>query len=67
MRIFPKGLREKLASLESSISWLMTMTDSTMKWSHLPNSEIKILGERVNLMNKTIDEIYSRLNKYELS
>jgi len=67
MRIFPKSLKAKLASLESSISWLMTMTDSTMKWSHLPNSEIKILGERVNLMNKTIDEIYSRLNKYELS
>lgn len=67
MRIFPKSLKAKLASLESSISWLMTMTDSTMKWSHLPNSEIKILGERVNLLNKTVDEIYSRLNKYELS
>jgi len=64
MRIFPRRLRDKLQSLESSISWLMTMTDSTaMKWG-MPNSEVKILGERVNLMSKTLDEIYNRLNKY---
>ena len=66
MRMFPQSLRERLASLESSISWLMTMTDSTMKYRHLPNSEIQVLRERVNLLNETVDEIYSRLNNCEI-
>jgi len=67
MRAFPKVLREKLLSLESSISWLMTITDSDMKYSQLPKHEVKILGERVRDLDKALDDIYNRLNKYELS
>ena len=66
MRVFPKSLRDKLKSLESSISWLMTMTDSNIRYSHLPNSEVKILSERVKVLDKTLDDIYNRLNRYEI-
>jgi hypothetical protein len=66
MRVFPKVLREKLKSLESSISWLMTMTDSDIRYSQMPNSEVKILSERVKVLDKTLDDIYNRLNKYEI-
>ncbi len=66
MRVFPKALRDKLKSLESSISWLMTMTESDVRYSHLPNSEIKILGEKVKVLDKTLDDIYNRLNKCEI-
>lgn len=66
MRVFPKSLRDKLKSLESSISWLMTMTGSDIRYSHLPNSEVKILSERVKVLDKTLDDIYNRLNKYEI-
>lgn len=66
MRVFPKVLREKLKSLESSISWLMTMTEGDVHYSQLPNSEIRILSERVKVLDKTLDDIYNRLNKYEI-
>tara|TARA_B100001939_G_scaffold316912_1_gene303171 strand:+ start:416 stop:625 length:210 start_codon:yes stop_codon:yes gene_type:complete len=66
MRVFPKVLRDKLKSLESSISWLMTMTDADVHYSQLPNFEIKILSERVKVLDKTLDDIYNRLNKYEI-
>lgn len=66
MRVFPKSLRDKLKSLESSISWLMTMTDSDIRYSHFPNSEVKILSERVKVLDKTLDDIYNRLNRYEI-
>lgn len=66
MRVFPKSLRDKLKSLESSISWLMTMTDNDVRYSHLPNSEIKILGERMKVLDKCLDDIYNRLNKCEI-
>ena len=66
MRVFPKVLRDKLKSLESSISWLMTMTDTDVHYSQLPNFEIKILSERVKVLDKTLDDIYNRLNKYEI-
>lgn len=66
MRVFPKSLREKLQSLESSISWLMTMTADDIRYSHLPNSEIKILGEKVKVLDKCLDDIYNRLNKCEI-
>jgi nitrate/nitrite-specific signal transduction histidine kinase len=66
MRMFPKGLRDKIQSLKSSVSWLTTMTGSSMKWG-IPNSEFKVLGERVNLMSKTLEDIYRRLNKYDIS
>ena len=66
MRVFPKSLRDKLKSLESSISWLMTMTDSGVRYSQMPNSEVKILSERVKVLDRTLDDIYNRLNKYEI-
>ena len=44
----------------------MTMTDSNIRYSHFPNSEVKILSERVKVLDKTLDDIYNRLNKYEI-
>ena len=44
----------------------MTMTDCDASYNQLPNSEIKILGERVKTLDKTLDDIYNRLNKYEI-
>ena len=42
------------------------MTDCDASYNQLPNSEIKILGERVKTLDKTLDDIYNRLNKYEI-
>ena len=66
MRIFPKGLRDDLKSLENSLSLLVTLTNPTVKWSGIPKSEIKILKERMVLIDHALDEIYSRLNNYEV-
>jgi hypothetical protein len=66
MRIFPKGLRDDLKSLENSLSLLVTITNPTVKWSGIPKSEIKILKERMVLIDHALDEIYSRLNNYEV-
>jgi|SaaInlV_165m_DNA_1040744.scaffolds.fasta_scaffold78654_3 hypothetical protein len=67
MKVFPSGLRRDIQSLENSLSLLVTITNPTLKWSGLPRSELKILEERVSLMNETLDEIYTRLNKYEVA
>lgn len=66
MRIFPKGLRDDLKSLENSLSLLVTITNPTVKWSGIPKSELKILKERMVLIDHALDEIYSRLNNYEV-
>lgn len=66
MRIFPKGLRDDLKSLENSLSLLVTLTNPTVKWSGIPKSEIKILKERMVFIDHALDEIYSRLNNYEV-
>ena len=66
MRIFPKGLRDDLKSLENSLSLLVTITNPTVKWSGIPKSEIKILKERMVLIDHALDEIYSRLTNYEV-
>jgi hypothetical protein len=66
MRVFPKGLKSRLLALESSISWLMTLSETTVSWQSVPDSEIKILRERVKVMDKALSDIYTRLNKYEV-
>lgn len=42
------------------------MTDNDVRYRHLPNSEIKILGERMKVLDKCLDDIYNRLNKCEI-
>jgi hypothetical protein len=65
MRVFPKGLKSRLLALESSLSWLMTMSETTVSWHSVPDHEIKILRERVKVMDNALTDIYTRLNKYE--
>jgi len=67
MRVSPKSLKDNLKSVESSLSWLMTLSETTVEWNQVPNFEIKILKEKVNSMSKALDDIYKRLYKYEVS
>jgi|TARA_R110000868_G_scaffold10352_2_gene50993 hypothetical protein len=65
MRSKPKSLISELIAVEGSISWLLTLSETTVKWREVPTYELQILNERVKLMSEALDEIYLRLNKYE--
>lgn len=65
MRAYPKALQGKVNSLEDSMSWLATVLESTVNWGQIPNHEIKILKERIKTMSDALDDIYSRVTKYE--
>lgn len=67
MRAYPKALQGKFTNLEDSLSWLMTMLESTIDWNKVPNHEIKILKERLLTMSTAVGDIYDRLNKYHYS
>ncbi len=65
MRSKPNCLISELIAVEGSISWLLTLSETTVKWREVPTYELQILNERVKLMSEALDEIYLRLNKYE--
>ena len=65
MRSKPKSLISELIAVEGSISWLLTLSETTVKWREVPTHELQILNERVKLMSEALDEIYLRIHKYE--
>jgi hypothetical protein len=65
MRSKPNCLLSDLSAVEGSISWLLTLSETTVKWREVPAHELQILNERVELMSNALEEIYSRLHKYE--
>ena len=65
MRSQPKSLISELIAVEGSISWLLTLSETTVKWREVPTYELQILNERVKLMSEALDEIYLRIHKYE--
>lgn len=43
----------------------LSVFSETVDFNKIPNSELEILKERVDLVNRAIIDLFDRLNKYE--
>jgi hypothetical protein len=64
MKVNRNELLGMMRQAENSFVRLSVFSE-TVDFNKIPNSELEILKERVDLINKAIIDLFDRLNKYE--
>lgn len=64
MKVNRNELLGMMRQTENSFIRLSVFSE-TVDFSKIPNSELEILKERVDLIEKAIIDLFDRLNKYE--
>lgn len=64
MKVNRNELLGMMRQAENSFVRLSVFSE-TVDFNKIPNSELEILKERVDLVNRAIIDLFDRLNKYE--
>jgi hypothetical protein len=64
MKVNRNELLGMMRQVENSFVRLSVFSE-TVDFNKIPNSELEILKERVDLVNRAIIDLFDRLNKYE--
>lgn len=65
MKIHINDLLWKLDQVDHSLSLLVTESEGVVDWKSVPNSELEIIDEKVDMIKSLVDQLFTKFDTYE--